>query len=75
MSLARNIVANEHVFVTPWKALGGSAVCVWPLKSLGRLPEAPHLIRGHTTPISALALSNLQPNLVATGAADAHVSE
>ena len=49
-------------------------MAVWPLTVLGRLPEQPHLIRGHATPITTFSVSSIQDTLIATGAADAHVS-
>jgi hypothetical protein len=49
---------------------GGSALLVWPINKLGRLPDQPALVRGHPTPLTAFALSPVQQHLLATGASD-----
>lgn len=76
MMKARSIELKHHPFhavlIRPC-GTGGSALLVWPLPRLGRLPDQPSLIRGHGTPITAFALSTVQPNLVASGASDAIV--
>ena len=73
MRVHRTLGVNRTCFVTPWKTLGGSALCVWPLLKMGRLPDKPFVIRGYGSAITAFAVSAIQENLMATGNADGHV--
>jgi coronin-7 len=73
VGLSRALAVNSQFWATPWKTLGGSALLVHPIGKTGRLSATPALIRGHAQPLTCFSLSNVQPNLVATGSMDALV--